>query len=55
MLTDFWKDKYPENIPYRIDTQAYSSVLEVFHEACHTAISTDSALTLPPIFSSTRT
>ncbi|MBQ0715470.1 MAG: AMP-binding protein [Paraperlucidibaca sp.] len=35
MLTDFWKDKYPENIPYRIDTQAYSSVLEVFHEACH--------------------
>lgn len=35
MLKDFWKDKYPENIPFRIDTQAYSSVLEVFHEACH--------------------
>jgi long-chain acyl-CoA synthetase len=35
MLTDFWKDKYPENVPFRIDTQAYSSVLEVFHEACH--------------------
>lgn len=35
MLSDFWKDKYPENVPFRIDTQAYSSVLEVFHEACH--------------------
>ena len=35
MPVDFWKDKYPESIPFDVDTAAYRSVLEVFHEACH--------------------
>lgn len=35
MQADFWKDKLPETVPHEIDTAAYSSVLEVFHEACH--------------------
>ena len=30
---DFWKDKYPAGVPHQIDTAAYRSVLEVFHEA----------------------
>ena len=35
MSAEFWKDKYPASVPYQVDTAAYSSVLEVFHEACH--------------------
>jgi len=35
MSAEFWKDKYPASVPYQIDTAAYHSVLEVFHEACH--------------------
>ncbi len=35
MHADFWQDKYPASVPFRIDTAAYNSVLEVFHEACH--------------------
>ncbi|PQA40627.1 AMP-binding protein [Amnimonas aquatica] len=34
MQADFWKDKYPENVPYQIDTAEYASVLDVFHTAC---------------------
>ncbi len=34
MQADFWKDKYPADVPFRIDTAAYKSVLDVFHEAC---------------------
>lgn len=35
MMAEFWKDKLPESVPFEIDTAAYNSVLEVFHEACH--------------------
>ena len=34
MQADFWKDKYPADVPFEIDTAAYQSVNEVFHEAC---------------------
>ncbi len=34
MQADFWKDKYPADVPFQIDTAAYKSVLDVFHEAC---------------------
>ncbi|MFN3586986.1 MAG: AMP-binding protein [Moraxellaceae bacterium] len=34
MQADFWKDKYPPNVPFTIDTEAYGSVVEVFHESC---------------------
>jgi long-chain acyl-CoA synthetase len=34
MQAEFWKDKYPADIPFEIDTAAYSSVNDVFHEAC---------------------
>lgn len=35
MQANFWEDKYPTDVPFQIDTAAYDSVLEVFHEACH--------------------
>lgn len=34
MHADFWKDKYPADVPFSIDTAAYSSVVDVFHESC---------------------
>ena len=34
MQPDFWKDKYPADVPFQIDTAAYKSVIDVFHEAC---------------------
>lgn len=34
MYKEFWQDKYPEVIPAEIDVNAYSSVLDVFHESC---------------------
>lgn len=34
MYESFWQDKYPEVIPYEIDADAYSSILDVFHESC---------------------
>ncbi|MGH8491507.1 MAG: AMP-binding protein [Moraxellaceae bacterium] len=34
MQADFWKDKYPADMPFQIDTAAYKSVIDVFHEAC---------------------
>ncbi len=34
MQADFWKDKYPSNVPFTIDVEAYDSVLDVFHESC---------------------
>ncbi|MFZ5562382.1 MAG: AMP-binding protein [Pseudomonadota bacterium] len=34
MQADFWKDKYPADVPFEIDTAQYRSVNEVFHEAC---------------------
>ncbi|MCC2636752.1 MAG: fadD1 [Moraxellaceae bacterium] len=34
MQADFWKDKYPADVPFEIDTAAYGSVNEVFLEAC---------------------
>ncbi len=33
MQADFWKDKYPADVPFQIDTQAYKSVVDVFQEA----------------------
>jgi long-chain acyl-CoA synthetase len=33
MQVDFWKDKYPADMPFEIDTAVYGSVNEVFHEA----------------------
>jgi long-chain acyl-CoA synthetase len=33
MQAEFWKDKYPADIPFEIDTAQYQSVNEVFHEA----------------------
>ncbi|MCD6061674.1 MAG: fadD2, partial [Moraxellaceae bacterium] len=33
MHAEFWKDKYPADIPFEIDTAQYQSVNEVFHEA----------------------
>jgi len=33
MHPDFWKDKYPADVPFSIDTAAYESVVDVFHEA----------------------
>lgn len=35
MLANFWEDKYPSDVPFNINTAAYDSVLDVFHEACH--------------------
>lgn len=34
MYKGFWQDKYPDIIPAEIDVNAYSSVLDVFHESC---------------------
>jgi len=34
MQADFWKDKYPPSVPFTIDTAAYASVVDVFHESC---------------------
>lgn len=34
MHAEFWKDKYPADVPFQIDTAAYGSVLDVFREAC---------------------
>lgn len=34
MYKGFWQDKYPEVIPTEIDVNAYSSILDVFHESC---------------------
>ncbi|HEX4870556.1 MAG TPA: AMP-binding protein [Moraxellaceae bacterium] len=34
MQAEFWKDKYPADVPFTIDAAAYASVNEVFHEAC---------------------
>lgn len=34
MYKGFWQDKYPDVIPAEIDVNAYSSVLDVFHESC---------------------
>ena len=34
MHAEFWKDKYPSNVPFTIDVEAYDSVLDVFHESC---------------------
>ncbi|MES2919404.1 MAG: AMP-binding protein [Pseudomonadota bacterium] len=34
MQADFWKDKYPADVPFEIDTAVYGSVNEVFLEAC---------------------
>jgi long-chain acyl-CoA synthetase len=31
---DFWKDKYPSDVPFQIDTAAYKSIVELFNEAC---------------------
>lgn len=33
MHHDFWKDKYPADVPFSIDTAAYASVIDVFHQA----------------------
>lgn len=33
MQADFWKDKYPAEVPFSIDAAAYKSVLNVFQEA----------------------
>ncbi|MDI1302025.1 MAG: AMP-binding protein [bacterium] len=33
MHIDFWKDKYPHDVPFSIDTTAYASVVDVFHQA----------------------
>lgn len=33
MQADFWKDKYPPEVPFTIDTAAYKSVVDVFREA----------------------
>ncbi len=34
MQADFWKDKYPSEVPFTVDVEAYDSVLDVFHESC---------------------
>ena len=34
MDRDFWRDKYPESVPFEIDTRKYESVLNLFQEAC---------------------
>lgn len=34
MYKGFWQDKYPSVIPTEIDVNAYSSILDVFHESC---------------------
>lgn len=34
MHAEFWKDKYPADVPFQIDTAAYGSVLDIFREAC---------------------
>lgn len=34
MYKGFWQDKYPTVIPTEIDVNAYSSILDVFHESC---------------------
>ena len=31
MQADFWKDKYPSEVPFTVDVEAYDSVLDVFH------------------------
>jgi long-chain acyl-CoA synthetase len=36
MHPDFWKDKYPADVPFSIDTAAYASVLDVFRQSCRT-------------------